>query len=66
MVMPCAVPKNSADSLKVQSSGTIHTEDIGNKLKMKTGFNLQTDFNRPILMAEFCSKDKKLDYVVAP
>jgi len=66
MVMPCALPKDSADSLKVQSSGTIHSEDIENKFKKKTGFNLQTDFNLHILMAEFCFKGTKLDYVVTP
>jgi len=32
MVMSCAVPKDSAD-LRVQCPGTIHSEDIGNKLK---------------------------------
>jgi hypothetical protein len=39
MVMSCAVPKDSSNSLKVQSSGTNYSEDIGNTLKMKIGFN---------------------------
>ena len=39
MVMSCAVPKDRTDSLKVQSSGTNHSEDMGNTFKMIIGFN---------------------------
>jgi hypothetical protein len=39
MVMLCAVPKDNTDSLKVRSSGTNRSEDMGNTLQMKIGFN---------------------------
>lgn len=40
MVMSCAVPKDSTESLKVQSYGTNNSEDKGNTLTIRIGFNL--------------------------
>lgn len=59
-VMLCAVTKDSTDSRKVKS-GTNHSEDMENTLKMKIGFNLRTEFNWPILIAEFRSRGTNLD-----